>query len=127
MNNLTLVALPARFAVCQLAPESPIGSWEATAPFLSITRTTEELSVVCPEENIPPGATAESGWRCVCVAGRLDFSQVGILAAVASPLADAGIPVFAISTFNTDYLMVKARAFDRAVSALRAAGHEVIL
>jgi len=127
MINLTMVALPARFAVCRLAPEVPFPSWDSTVPFLSITRTAEELTVVCPEESIPLGSSAEAGWRCLHVAGPLDFSLVGILAAVASPLAEAGIPVFAISTFNTDYLLVKDRTFDRAVNTLRAAGHEVLV
>jgi len=126
MITLTMVALPARFAVCRLSPEAPIPSWDAAISFLSITRTSEELSVVCPEESIPSGASAKASWRCVRMAGPLDFSLLGILAAVVSTLADAGIPVFAISTFDTDYLLVKELAFDRAVSILRTAGHEVL-
>ena len=127
MITLTPVALPARFAVCRLPPEAPIPRWEAAVSFLSITRTSEELSVVCPEESIPTGVMAEAGWRCVRVAGPLDFSLVGILAAMVNPLADAGIPVFAISTYDTDYLLVKERTFDRTVSILRAAGHQVVV
>ncbi len=126
MITLTLIALPARFAVCRLPPEAPIPASDPAASFLSITRTAEELSVVCPEDNIPSGARVEVGWRCFRVGGTLEFSLVGILASLVSPLADAGIPVFAISTFNTDYLLVREHHFDRVVTTLNASGHEVV-
>jgi hypothetical protein len=92
MITLSLVALPARFAVCRLPPEAPIPRWEAAVSFLSITRTSEELSMVCPEESIPIGVMAEGGWRCVRGAGPLDFSLVGILAAMVKPAGRRGHP-----------------------------------
>ncbi len=115
-----------RFAVTRLPAVSAFPAWAAGGCFCSITRTDEELSVVCPQENLPPDVVAERDWRCLQVAGPLPFGQVGILAALTSPLAEAGIPVFAISTFNTDYLLVKAADLERSLAALRAAGHELL-
>ena len=127
MITLTMVALPATFAVCRFPPEAPLPTWDAAVPFLSITRTAEELSVVCPEGSIPQGATSDAGRRSLRVAGPLDFSLVGILSSVVIPLADAGRPVFAISTYGTDYLLMKEPTFDQAVAILLAAGHEVLV
>lgn len=93
--------------------------------FLSITRTADELSVVCPEEYAPEGAAVEVGWRAMKVEGTLDFSLVGILASISAPLADAGVGIFVVSTFDTDYVLVKEASLERAVSALEGAGHEV--
>jgi hypothetical protein len=85
------------------------------------------LSVVCPEENVPVDVTSERGWRCLRVAGRLKFSSVGILSSMVKPLAEASISVFVVSTFDTDYLLVKAGSFEPAVKALQEAGHHVTL
>jgi hypothetical protein len=93
--------------------------------FFSITRTGEELSVVCREVLVPEGIRAERGWRAIRVAGVLDLSQVGVLASLAVPLAGAGISLFALSTFDTDYLLVKEQDLGRAVEVLVAAGHAV--
>jgi hypothetical protein len=89
------------------------------------TRTGEELSVVCRQEAVPDGVRCERGWRCLRVAGQLDFWLVGGLSSLLGPLADAGVSVFVVSTFDTDYLLVKASDFERAVDVLRRAGHEV--
>jgi hypothetical protein len=124
-HRLALVALPGAFAVCRLAPDAPVPGWAATAPFLSVTRTADELSVVCPEGAVPDGVRCERGWQCLRVAGTLDFALVGVLAALLEPLAAAGISVFALSTFDTDYLLVRQGELGRAVEALRAAGHTV--
>ena len=121
---LTLEAVPGRYAVCWLDPGAEFPAW-AAGPFLSITRTTDELSVVCPEDAVPPGPRAERGWRCLRVAGTLDFTLVGVLAALVGPLADAGVSVFVVSTFDTDYLLFKDETFGRAVDVLRNAGHTV--
>ncbi len=98
--------------------------------FVSVTRTSDELSLVVAEEAVPRGATADglrvqSGWRCLKVAGPLDFSLVGILASLAVPLAEAGVSIFAISTFDTDYLLVPASDLARAVAELKVRGHRV--
>jgi hypothetical protein len=91
--------------------------------FFSVTRTGEELSVVCREVLVPEGIRAERGWRAIRVAGVLDLSEVGVLASLVVPLAGAGISLFALSTFDTDYLLVKEHDLGRAVEALVAAGH----
>jgi hypothetical protein len=83
------------------------------------------LSIISPEESVPAGVRSERGWRGLRVAGQLDFAEVGILAALIEPMARAGIPVFVISTFETDYLLVKAANFDQAVAKLQEAGHTV--
>lgn len=125
LELLRLALLPGRYAVCRLGPASALPTGLPAAGFVSITRTPEELSVVCAEELSPPEARCERGWRCLGVRGPLPFSATGILSSLASPLADAGIPIFAVSTFDTDYLLVRDADLDRATHALRAAGHEV--
>ena len=112
-------------AVCRLAPEEPLPAWIPVRGFVSVTRTGHELSVVCAERAVPSGVRSEPGWRALEVAGPLDFGLTGILASFATPLAQAEISVFAISTFDTDYVLVKAPVMDAAVATLRAAGHSV--
>lgn len=112
--------------VCRLAADDPLPSWLPTRGFVSITRTADELSIVCSADAVPPGVRCESGWGCLVVAGPLDFGLTGILASIATPLAEAGISIFAISTFDTDYVLVKGEKLDGAVEVLRRAGHEVL-
>jgi hypothetical protein len=109
------------FAVCRLpsGAESP----SIQGSFVALTRTAEELSLVCEERLAPFEAKVEGGWRLLRVSGTLDFSQVGVLAALCVPLAEAGVSIFAISTFDTDYLLLKDSHLDRAIAALGAAGH----
>ena len=120
---LQLTVLPQQLAICQLPPESPIPAWATDGPFWSLTRTPHELSLVCAEAQVPPGTTAERGWRALVVAGPLDFALTGILHAITGPLAAAAISIFALSTYNTDYVLIRASDIERAVAALRAAGH----
>jgi hypothetical protein len=94
--------------------------------FLSITRTEDELSVVCPEEAVPEDARSEDGWRVLRLEGPFEFSEVGVLSSVVGPLAEADVSVFAVSTYDTDYVLVKAKQLEAAVSALRARGHEIL-
>ncbi len=91
----------------------------------SVTRTGNVLSVVCRQEMVPSGTQAEVGWRCLRVAGAMPFTLVGVLASLTGPVAAAGVGVFAVSTFDTDYLFVKEAEFQTAVAALRRAGHSV--
>jgi hypothetical protein len=125
MRALTLVPLDGRYAVCRLDPGDPLPAWAAGGPFVSVTRTDEELSVVCQQEAVPAGVRCERDWRCLRVAGTLDFALVGVLASLTGPLAEAGVSVFAVSTFDTDYLLVKEEKWEAAVAALRAFGHVV--
>jgi hypothetical protein len=122
---LTLVVLPGTFAVCRLGAGAAPPDWASAGSFFSATRTADELSVVCPEGVVPEGTRCERGWRCLRVAGTLDFSLVGVLASLTAPLAEAGVGVFAVSTFDTDYLLVRGADLGRSAEALRAAGHSV--
>ena len=109
------------FAVCRLEPDTV---WTAPpdAGFVSITRTDKELSIVCKESIAPEAARVERGWKCVRVAGSIPFETIGLLASLTQPLAEAEISVFAISTFDTDYLMVKSGVFERVMDVLNTAG-----
>ncbi len=123
--NLRLTLLPDLFAVCRLDHDTPIPTWALTGSFSSITRTPDEVSIVCVERDVPPGIQHEPGWRCLKVEGPLDFALVGIMASLTTALAQAGISLFAVSTYDTDYLLVKATDLERATVALTAAGHRV--
>lgn len=103
---------------------SSLPPWATAGDFFSVTRTHDELSVVCRQEAVPEGFVCERGWRCLLVAGSMPFTLVGVLASLTTPVAKAGVGVFAFSTFDTDYLLVKEGEFQKAVAALRAAGHE---
>jgi len=122
VSELRLLA--GRFAVCRLAVDARVPEW-AAGDFSSVTRTPDELSAVCREDAVPDGVKCERGWRVFQVAGPLEFSLTGVLAAIAGPLADAGVSIFAISTFDTDYVLVKDEVLAKAVEALKGAGHRV--
>lgn len=113
------------FAVCQLPPTAPVPDWASNGPLLSITRTAEELSIVCPEEGVPDNIKAEKQWQCFMLEGPFPFSQTGVLLSFIQPLSQSGVPIFAISTFNTDYVLIQAEFVGMAVEALRGAGHEI--
>ncbi len=106
-HQLTLAILPDTFAVCRFAADAPIPSWVTNGNFVSLTRTRDELSIVCAQRDVPDDIRCERDWRALKVEGPLDFALTGILASIAAPLADAGISIFAISTFDTDYVLVK--------------------
>jgi hypothetical protein len=125
MAARVLFALDGHLAICRLPASAPFPSWAERSPFFSITRTADELSIVCRQEDLPAGLSADRGWRCLRVDGTLDLSEVGVLACLLEPLASAGIPVFVLSTFDTDYLLIKAGDFDRAVGVLRQSGQFV--
>lgn len=122
--KLRLRLLPGRFAVARLDAKNEIPSWPA-GEFVSITRTSEEISIVCAEEGVPDATRAERGWRCLAVAGPIPFEVTGVAAAIAGALADAGISLFLVSTFDTDYVLVKEAVLERAMDALRGSGCEV--
>ena len=124
MSALRLMA--GRYAVCRLSADAPVPSWAASGEWNSVTRTADELSVVCAEAAVPGDVQCEGGWRVLQVGGPLDFSLVGVLAAIAAPLAQAGVSIFAVSTFDTDYVLVKEEKLARSIEALRVAGHDVL-
>ena len=125
-GNLTLELLPDVYSICRLDPQADIPSWVLEGDFLSITRTKNELSLVCSQERVPHVVECDKGWRCIMVRGPLDFSLVGILASLTSSLAEADVSIFAISTYETDYLLVKGENLRRAVLKLKEAGHDVV-
>ena len=125
-HRLNLTVVDGTFAVCRLEADAPIPPWATAGSFFSITRTADELSIVCHQEAVPEGVGGERGWRCLRVAGTMPFSVVGVLASLAAPLAEAGISVFAVSTFDTDYLLMKDKNLTAALDALRRQGHTVL-
>jgi len=116
--------LPDTFAICRLDGDAGVPDW-AKGEFISVTRTPDELSIVCSQDDMPADIQSEDGWRCLRVAGKLDFSVIGVIASLTGTLAAADISVFAISTFDTDYLLVKESDLDAAVESLGEAGHAI--
>lgn len=125
--SLRLEILPGRFAVCRLPAEIPDPAWARSGELSSITRTAGETSVVCAEGVVPEDVRREAGWRALRVEGILDFSLTGILSSILDPLAGAQVSIFALSTFDTDYVLVRDADLDRCRRALADAGHEVLL
>jgi hypothetical protein len=124
MKTFTLDILPGTFAVSRLDAVDQVPDW-ATAEVVSVTRTPDELSVVCLEDSVPEHIRCEPGWRCLRVAGPLGFSMVGVIASLTGTLASANISVFVISTFDTDLLLVKGADLHAAVESLGEAGHAI--
>jgi len=125
VKSLSLVILPQRLAICRLFPDEPIPNFLSLSPFWSITRTSDELSVVLSEDIVPADWKAETGWRCLKVIGPLDFDLTGSLASLAMPLCEAGVSIFAISTYDTDYLLVREDSLEKTTQILLESGHVV--
>jgi hypothetical protein len=121
--HLNLRVLKETFAVCRLAPGAEIPPRALVGPFISVTRTPTETSIICPQSQAPSGAAVEGDWRCIEVEGPLAFTQIGLLASLLIPLAGAEISIMAVSTFDTDYVLVKERNLEMAVHTLTQAGH----
>jgi hypothetical protein len=126
MMSLTLRLLPGDYAVCRLRPDAALPAWAARGDFWSLTRTGDELSVVVLQSAVPEGVRAEMDWACLQVAGPLDFALIGVLAAIATPLAAARIAIHVVCTFDTDYIFVKRARLAEAAAALVSAGHTVV-
>ncbi|QWF77077.1 ACT domain-containing protein [Amycolatopsis sp. CA-230715] len=130
MRRLGIDVRPGEYAVARLASDAPFPATLLTGSgdsLVSLTRTPTELSVVCPADLAPETADAEAGWRLLTVRGPLEFTLTGIIAALSSELAAAGVALFSLSTFDTDHILVKADDLDRAIAALRESGHEVAI
>ena len=125
LKKLTLKILPNRLAVCRLNADAPLPDWIDESDFSSVTRTQAELTIVCDQVLVAAGTTSETGWRCIKVEGPLDFSEIGIVLSLTQPLAESAVSVFLISTFDTDYLMVKEKDLAEAIDVLTNAGHRV--
>jgi hypothetical protein len=124
--HLPLELLPDTLAICRLEPGAPVPLWaEGPSPFLTLSRTAEELSITTLQSAVPTGVPCERDYRAVRVRGPLPLNLVGILAGIADPLAAAGMSIFAISTYDTDYVLVKAQELEAALQVLREAGHRI--
>lgn len=124
-HRLQIRVVSGRFAVCRLSANAAIPEWANGPGFVSITRTGDELSIVCAEDRAPAGIRCERGYAAIRVAGTLAPELVGVMLSLAAPLAEAGIPILAIGTYDTDYVLVRHADLDAAVLALREAGHDV--
>jgi hypothetical protein len=124
VNELDLQLLAGSYTVSRLSPSEPMPEW-ARGELLALIRTPDELTVVSIAESVPEQIRSETGWRVLRIVGQLDFSLVGILAALTGVLAQAGLAIFALSTFDTDYVLVRELELERAVRALESAGHRV--
>ena len=116
--------LPALYAIVRLAPDALIPEWTKKGDFTSITRTADELSVVCPAENLPADIHSPHDWICLKLEGPFPFSQTGVLLSFIAPLSNNRIPIFAISTYETDYVLIPYEHSQAVVDLLRQAGHE---
>jgi hypothetical protein len=125
-HHLTLELLLRQFSVCRLAADAAIPQWGTRGVLSSVTRTADEVSIVCDSKNVPGEVMSENGFRCFKLAGPFPFAMTGVLASVLEPLAKAKISIFAVSTYDTDYVMVKEKSLAKAIKALRAAGHQVV-
>jgi hypothetical protein len=120
--HLRFRQLAGNFAVCRLPPDALIPQCTAEE-FFSITRTKEELSIVCPADQAPPHAKCESPWTCFKLEGPFPFSLTGVLVSFLDPLAERGVPIFGVSTFDTDYILVREEQAATALETLTKAGH----
>ncbi|MCC6453369.1 MAG: ACT domain-containing protein [Caldilineaceae bacterium] len=132
MTAFTLTLLPGRYAVCHLPPPSPIPPWANGDGFCSITRTADELSIICPQDSLPGeidtvALDVARNWVLLRVEGPFDFDVTGVLATLSAPLAAAGVVLLAVATYQTDYLLFKAEQQECATQALSQAGHRVAI
>jgi hypothetical protein len=124
-RRFELTLLPERFAISQLAANAAIPEWATQGAFSSITRTSDELSVVCEHSRVPVGVRSQLGWSVLKVHGPFALTETGVLSSLASSLAEAKLSLFTISTFDTDYLLVALETVSAAISALERAGHKI--
>ena len=124
-HQLTITVHPERYSICRLEPDASVPAWAVGLNFLSVTRTALELSIVCEDARVPESAHAERDRRLLQIEGTLAFTLIGVLASVAEPLAKAEISIFAVSTYDTDYLLISEKDLPRAIQVLDAAGHTI--
>ncbi len=125
-TDLPLFLFSERLAICRLPADASFPDWARDGDLLALVRTPGELSIVCAERYVPPEVKAERGWRALQVQGPLDFSLVGVLASIMTPLTQAGVSVFVLSTYDTDYILVRESALERALQTLGQAGFLIV-
>ncbi len=116
--------LPGPYAIVRLAPDAPLPDWSSRGEFTSVTRSADELSIVCPADNLPPDVHSPHHWICLKLEGPFPFAQTGILLSFIEPLSTKDIPIFAISTYDTDYVLLQKDYLGNVMDILRAAGHQ---
>ena len=124
-HKLKFRCLKAPYAIVRLAPGAEIPEWATTGEFFSITRTTDELSIVCSAEHLPADVPSPDQWQCLKLEGPFPFSLTGVLLSFIEPLSSKGVPIFAIATYDTDYVLIQTEYVGTALSLLRQAGHEL--
>jgi hypothetical protein len=122
-RQLQLSLLEGMYGICAFESDAPIPEWAVTASLCSITRTEKELTVVCPQNIILAGVKHESNWRCFRVGGSFDLNQTGVISSLAAPLARAGISIFVVSSYDTDYILVKDKKIEQTIAVLSDNGH----
>ena len=122
---LTLTVLPDRYAICRFDAKAQVPQWAIGDDFVSVSRTRDELSIICPERNVPQGTACSGGWRILKCEGPLDYNLIGIVASLAEPLADAGVSIFPLATHDTDYVLIREPQLELAIQALTNYGHAV--
>ena len=125
MTPYTLSVLPHRLAVCRLPVDEPVPAWSMGGAWWNVARTDDELSIICAAELVPEDAPADYDWTVLQVTGPFDFTVTGVIAQLSAPLAAAGIPILSVSTYTTDYILVKMERLTTVVEALEQAGHTV--
>jgi len=124
-HNLRFRRLAGPYAIVRLAPDASVPGWATEGEFMSITRTSDELSIVCTAGNVPPEVDSPHHWMCLKLEGPFPFSQTGVLLSFIEPLSSKQIPIFAISTYDTDYVLIQEEWAGAALNALKHAGHEL--
>jgi len=124
-HHLKFRRLREAYAILRLEPDAAIPDWAGKGEFNSISRTAEELSIACPASNLPPSIQAQQRWMCLKLEGPFPFSLTGILLSFIQPLSDNAIPIFAVSTYDTDYVLIQEEFSDKALSILQQAGHQL--
>ena len=125
LHSLKFRRLPDSYVIVRLAPDAVVPEWATKGDFTSISRTSDELSIVCAASNIPEGVDPGPRWACLKLEGPFPFSQTGVLLSFIGPLSNNGVPIFAVSTYDTDYVLIQANFLEAALKLLQAAGHEL--
>jgi hypothetical protein len=124
-KKVKMQLLPGRYAVSRLDSKSAIPGWADGEGFVSITRTSDELSIVCPESRVPEGILSDRGWTCLKFIGPFAFDEYGIVASVVAPISAAAMGVFLVSTYDGDHLLVKAEDYQKVKQILTGVGHTI--
>jgi hypothetical protein len=125
-HRLQFSWVPRLFAIVQLAPDAPVPGWATQGEFTSITRTKTELSIVCSTDSLPPEVHSPHRWACLKLKGPFAFAQTGVLLSFIEPLSANGIPIFTVSTYDTDYVLIQEECADSALDLLMGAGHQLV-